>query len=411
MAAAPLRHGLIRIPPRTVGERALVNEPVMRACPPGADPATATVACSLEALPPMKSAWLVFDARDVALMRVTPPALPPAKLMRALPNMLEDRLLQEAHACAFVLGPVVQGQERLVAVIDRSWFEFVIGAIERRGIRLVAAWPAQLALAVAPGEWALQCADAGLNLRLGPWDGLGWAGGVSAAERRASVDGLIRTALDAGERPTGLRVMADAEDWLATVREVAAEHSLPVHELSSPPDTGCPIDLLGAREGSAGRRWLASVDWRAWRLPVGVALAAGVAAVVGLNLHWAKLSRERTELRQRMEATFRQAYPKAQVVVDPLLQMQRQTAELRLRAGQSGPDDFLPMLTRFTQAMGPGAQDALAALEYRDGRLKVRWRPGALDAARRNELRTTAERLGLKVQFDGDTQATVSVAG
>ena len=36
MAAAPLRHGLIRIPPRTVGERALVNEARIRLMPKGA---------------------------------------------------------------------------------------------------------------------------------------------------------------------------------------------------------------------------------------------------------------------------------------------------------------------------------------------------------------------------------------
>ncbi|MCX7271854.1 MAG: type II secretion system protein GspL, partial [Burkholderiales bacterium] len=84
-------------------------------------------------------------------------------------------------------------------------------------------------------------------------------------------------------------------------------------------------------------------------LPALLAGATAAVAVIGLNLHWAQLARERTELRQAMEAGFRQAFPKAQVVVDPLLQMRRQTAELRLRAGQDGPEDFLPLLLRFTR--------------------------------------------------------------
>ena len=134
-------------------------------------------------------------------------------------------------------------------------------------------------------------------------------------------------------------------------------------------------------------------------------------AIIGLNLHWSQLARERTELRQRMESTFRQAFPKAQVVVDPLLQMQRQTADLRLRAGQTGPEDFLPLMTRFTQALGPRAADSLASLEYREGRLKARWRAGVLDSVNRENLRAACQRAGLRVQFEGDAQAVISVAG
>jgi hypothetical protein len=35
-----------------------------------------------------------------------------------------------------------------------------------------------------------------------------------------------------------------------------------------------------------------------------------------------------------------------------VLQMQRDVAGLRTRAGQAGPDDFVPLLTRFALALG-----------------------------------------------------------
>ncbi|HWS76628.1 MAG TPA: GspL/Epsl periplasmic domain-containing protein, partial [Quisquiliibacterium sp.] len=60
-----------------------------------------------------------------------------------------------------------------------------------------------------------------------------------------------------------------------------------------------------------------------------------------------------------MEQVFRDTFPSTQVVVDPLLQMQRQVAALRLSTGQSGPDDFLPMLARFAEALGPRATDGV----------------------------------------------------
>ena len=74
MAATPLKHTTIWIPSRTVGERALVNDPVLQLMPASRGNAPVTLQrCSLEAMPATRSAVVVFDARDVALMRVRLP--------------------------------------------------------------------------------------------------------------------------------------------------------------------------------------------------------------------------------------------------------------------------------------------------------------------------------------------------
>ncbi len=411
MAAAPLKHTTIWVPSRNVGERAFVNEPVLQvAFAPRADAPFTVQRCSLAALPSMRSAVLVFDARDVALMRVKLPQLSGARLARAIPNVLEDQLLQDAHACTFVLGPQIGADERLVAVIDRAWFEFVIGALERRGVRLAAAWPGQLALPLAPGTWSLSCLNDSLALRLSPTEGLGWFAGSQPADRSAAACALLDAAAALMPKPSLLHVRFDDPAWRPCLEEAARHAGLAIQVSAPAVDAACPVDLLSGREGNAGQRWLASVDWRTWRMPGLIAGGAIAAAIVGLNLHWAQLAQERSELRQRMEASFRQAFPKAQVVVDPLLQMQRQTADLRLRAGQSGPEDFLPLLTRFTQALGPRAADSLSSLEYRDGRLKARWRSGALNSAGREALSAACQRAGLRVQFEADDLAVVSAA-
>ena len=71
MAATRLKHTTIWIPSRTVGERSLVNDPVLQLLPAARGGApVALQRCSLEALPATRSAVVVFDARDVALMRV-----------------------------------------------------------------------------------------------------------------------------------------------------------------------------------------------------------------------------------------------------------------------------------------------------------------------------------------------------
>src|SRR5690606_9196170 len=143
------------------------------------------------------------------------------------------------------------------------------------------------------------------------------------------------------------------------------------------------------------------------------ALAVGAAAIalVGLNLHWGMLAGERDALRAAIELRYRQAFPEVQVIVDPVLQMERQVAGIRARAGQSAPEDFVPLLTRFSQALGAGANDALAGVEYRDGRLRVRFQAGQFEGrALRESLAQACQRLGLQLRFDGDREPTASVA-
>jgi general secretion pathway protein L len=169
------------------------------------------------------------------------------------------------------------------------------------------------------------------------------------------------------------------------------------------------VDLLAGRT-AAGRRMLAQFDPRAWRLPAALAAACVLAGLAGLNLHWAQLAREKDALRRSLESTFRAAFPQAQVVVDPLLQMNRNVTALRTRSGQQGPEDVVPLLARFAQALGSSGVDALAAVEYRDGRLKVRFQPQRVDGrAAREQLREACARAGLWLPCDGEREPTATV--
>jgi general secretion pathway protein L len=175
-----------------------------------------------------------------------------------------------------------------------------------------------------------------------------------------------------------------------------------------PPEEG-GIDLLSGRV-AASRRMLSAFDVRAWRLPMAIAAACATAWLIGLNLHWIQMGREKDALRRSLESTFRSAFPTAQVVVDPLLQMNRQIADLRARSGQSGPDDFVPLMAQLGQALGPAGVDAIAGAEYREGRLKVRFQTQRVDGrAAREALRDACAKAGLKLQFDNERDPTAVV--
>lgn len=450
MAAQVLKRGqaIVWVPPRSGGERAFAGEPALLAMLPiaateklvsgpghtmvtvqGTGSTARYARISLDALPPLKSVTLVFDARDVTLLRAKVPPLSGVRLRQALPNIVEDLLLQDAQQCALALGPRVGDGERLIAVIDRGWLELVVGAFERKGAKVTAAWPAQLVLPVGSSGAALACLNGGLALRLGPGEGLGWNAGEGQQARGDAIVSLLQAAWsgEMGAEPSfaqrelpeesgsgasrALPVYVEGPAWQPSVMIASAKAGFAAEIRSLPLPLPAPVDLLAGRRGSKAGRWMAEIDWRAWRLPGALAAAAAAVALLGLNLHWILLSQERDALRSAIEIRYRQTFPEAQVLVDPVLQMERQVAGMRTRAGQSGPEDFVPLLTRFAQALGGQVADALSGIDYRDGRLRVRFQPGQFESrAVRETLIQACQRLGLQLRFDAERDPTATVA-
>jgi len=411
MAASPLKRGeaVVWLPPRSEGERAFGTEARLLAIRGGDLASGRAERVSLDGLQGTNQVRLVFDPRDVVLLSPQVPALTGARLAQALPNVVEDALLQDAAACAIVAGPSLGDGRRLVAVVDREWLEFTVGAFERRGMRVRAAWCAQLALPWAPPSWSLACVHGGLALRTGESAGIGWTAGEDSDFRTEAIVAAIETALAGEMRPASIEAFVDDASWEASLERAAARLGLPVNVsgLAAPAAGG--VDLLAGR-AAAGKRMMASFDPRAWRLPAALVAACVVAGLAGLNLHWAQMAREKDAIRRSLEATFRGAFPQAQVVVDPLLQMNRQVATLRAGSGQTGPEDMAPLLARFAQALGSSGIDVLAGIEYREGRLKVRFQPQRVDGrAAREQLREQCSRAGLKLQFDNERDPTATV--
>ncbi len=413
MAAAVLRRGeaIVWLPPRVAGERSLAGESsLLVAAGPSRD-RPGRVRASLETLPPMRTVRLIVDARDVTLLRARLPALPAARLQRALPNLLEDQILQDPQTCAWALGAVDSGAERLVAAVDRHWLDVVTQAFERRGIRVTAVWPAQALQLQQPASVAvLLCVGSSIAVLPARGDGVGLAAGAEPYTRREALRSALALLAAAG----GGEVLGLAEDdtWRAVLRESAAEAGVALQLGELPTPGSASVDLLAAQREGALARWAAGFDWRAWRWPLAGALTCAALAVAGLNLHWYLLAREQVELLATLDRSFAQVFPAGTTRVDPVLQMQRHVAQLRARAGQASPDDFLPLVVGLGLVLGTQSQDAIGSLEYRDGRLRARFRPGIADTrAAREALELAGRRQGLRLRFDSEREplATITV--
>ncbi|HIA2361070.1 TPA: type II secretion system protein GspL, partial [Burkholderia contaminans] len=111
------------------------------------------------------------------------------------------------------------------------------------------------------------------------------------------------------------------------------------------------------------------------RVPLALVAATLGVAVIGMNLHWWKLSRERDALSAQITETLLSAFPKTTTVLDPPAQMQRQLDQLRLAAGELSPNDFLALASGLSRSMGALPLNGIASLDYHDRRLDVGFKP------------------------------------
>ncbi|RQR31667.1 type II secretion system protein GspL [Burkholderia sp. Bp9142] len=380
---------------------------------------------ALALLPRANATLLIVAARDVLLLAATVPPLKGPKLRQALPNIVEDQLIQDPLGCHIALDPVaLPDGRRVLAVVDRAWFRTICDAFIGAGHRRLGAVPATRCLP-APRASAPAPLDAPADGEAVKADAI--ADAVEPAARPATVAAVLGLAtavepalVEAGAQPAapgaprlelavargalGEGFAAPASRAGGTLAALAGGGDVELYELGEP-GAEPRLASVGRADGpllpgaqplsfdAFARRALTerfdlcqfefeSQPWRfdratVKRLRVPIALAAATlgVAVIGMNLHWWKLSRERDALSAQITETLLSAFPKTTTVLDPPAQMQRQLDQLRLAAGELSPNDFLALSSGLSRSMGALPLNGIASLDYHDRRLDVGFKP------------------------------------
>ncbi|MDP9585855.1 UNVERIFIED_ORG: general secretion pathway protein L [Burkholderia contaminans] len=380
---------------------------------------------ALALLPRANETRLIVAARDVLLLATTVPPLKGPKLRQALPNIVEDQLIQDPLGCHIALDPVaLPDGRRVLAVVDRAWFRTICDAFAAAGHRRLSAVPATRCLP-APREPAQAPLDAPVDGEAAKADTIAITNAPAARPTAvAAVLGLATTVepalVEAGALPVaagaprlelaiargalGEGFAAPASRAAGTLAALAGGGDVELYELGEPGAeprlasvgrTDGPL-LPGAQPlpfDTFARRALAerfdlcqfefeSQPWRfdratmkRLRVPIALVAATLAVAVIGMNLHWWKLSRERDALSAQITETLLSAFPKTTTVLDPPAQMQRQLDQLRLAAGELSPNDFLALSSGLSRSMGALPLNGIASLDYHDRRLDVGFKP------------------------------------
>ncbi len=114
---------------------------------------------------------------------------------------------------------------------------------------------------------------------------------------------------------------------------------------------------------------------RRLRVPIALVAASVVVSIIGVNVQWLQLARQRDAINAQMTELLLNAFPKTTVVLDAPDQMSRQLERLRVAAGELSPTDFLSLADGLARSLGPVPVNGIAGLDYRDRRLEVTFKP------------------------------------
>lgn len=406
-------------------------------------------------LPRASTTVLIIAARDILMLGVTLPPLKGQRLRQALPNIVEDHLIQDAQTCHIALDPRSRADGmRTLAVVDRGWFRFIVEAFTAAGHRSLRAVPVTHCLPVATisaDQSAASAANAdAATAQPARGDGKG-AGAAKAAEASSgeapevqaepaplvvavlgtvaqtapailaeaaagtapapmplpAVEPRIELAVARSLHGEGLAVPMSALP--ATLAALAGNAPLTVYELIDLPSGEPRLEAQATPAQAVHLRGLAQAqplrfetlarnaltcafdlcqfefESRPWRLdratlrrlrlPIALSVAALAVAVVGANVQWVMLARERDALNAQMTELLLNAFPKTAAVLDPPVQMTRQLERLRAAAGVLSPDDYLSLAARLARSLGPVPVNGVAALDYHDRKLDVTFKP------------------------------------
>lgn len=372
-------------------------------------------------LPKAAQAELVFDTGDVFVAAIDAPKLSEAKLRQALPNLLEERLLADPADCQFAFelprgggSTTIAAAPKLpVSVVDRGLLTHALDVLAQAGYKVRAAY-SEIYTVPAPAAGVLSVrADRGRGIaRSAKHDGFAFDLGDPGAAPEPPAALLLAI------RQLGIKRIAAYGREAERIFKLAGPLGVTVDLAQRDVDAGAIDGAVNLLQGTFAQRSALS-SFALARLrggslrPVLIWGAIGIATfIAGMNLYWLKLESETRALRSGMETSFRSAFPEATAVVDPLLQTKRQLGTLRSRAGIPSPEDFTVLNTQAAQLLSMAPVGSVAGVEYRDGGLRVKFKPGnALDAGVQNALRAQAIQQGLNLRFDSDGSARLSPAG
>jgi general secretion pathway protein L len=294
---------------------------------------------TLAEMPRVESCEAIAPASQVLLTSVKLPVRQGEKARRLLPFAMEEQLAVEADTTHFALGMTLENGDTVVAVVDKNWLRDNLAVLTEHGFTPRHLYPEMLLPLLSDDAWTMVWQDQRGLVRTGLHSGFSLEGDIYAAL-------LLATALRTHPPKQILLYADELPHW-------AAQLSVPVvlksrWQWRQSVWQAIPLDILQGEFVGRQFHWKGGAKFKPL---LGLVSAMLLVQLVGTGVDVWRMKREQQQLNSAMEASFRQAFPEATVVVDPVLQMERQRATLRRAAGIADANDFLSLLAKLTPSL------------------------------------------------------------
>lgn len=327
---------------------------------------------------------------SVLLTQAVVPTRNPARLRRALPYAVEDRLAADVDTLHVAAGPRAAGGAIATAVVARSRLEQWLEALRQAGLEPDAIVPEPLALPLEAGTHTLLVENGRVVVRLA--EARGFAGEAALLDAVTPEPRCPVVVHEAGEARL-------PEVWNGNARRQRFQG--PALALLARGATDCSLNLM---QGDYPPRRHARGTGRLWRVAAALLLAWGVLEL-GLSAFDAwRLERQSRELQASIESVFTETFPGARVV-DPRAQM---TQQLRTLGADRG--DALMLLRRVAPALQAQPSVSLQSAEFRDGVLTLALTASSLAELDRLQA-AVAGRPGLRAELGSASASERGVDG
>lgn len=328
--------------------------------------------------PPAEHCEIVLSADQCLLLPARLPKGARSRPTEVIAYALEDQLAGDAEDEHFVLGADERTQDEVVTrvwVISRARLKAVLAALSALGRTPRRAVGELVLMPLAGDGWSVCLHADGITgcLRIGPEEGcsldladpaqppLELMLALQAARKEGRAPRVIEVHPARGRAP-GFTA-ADAALWQQALGvPVRPGGEFVWFERSAEPARNLLTGEFAALRASDS-------DWGRLKPALLLGLAALVLYSVFSFGEWMWLAGQRDDLREQMTAIFRSAYPQAQAIVDPPLQMRRLADQAERERGRLGSDDFLPLLATASDVLA--GRGALNHVRYEQGRLEI----------------------------------------
>ena len=293
-------------------------------------------------------------------------------------------------------GEVDGGAADALAVVEKRGLMRWRDALQSLGIRAYEVHAETLLLPRSEGEWSVAWNGSEGFVRTGDFEGAATDGG-DASSPPLSLRMMLEEARLRGGQPRAIAVYQLAPGTPPDLKAWEAALGVPMRAAGAWDWRAAPVQE-GVSLAQERRRWrVAPAMLRRLRPAAWIAAAALVIHGASLVADWSLLRGEQRGLRTQMEARFRSTFPDAVAVADPVVQMRRQLAVARHRAGIPDAGDFAPMIEKVALAFKDLPPGGLRSVSYESGRMTLELAAVDEKAMRRAVALLTQSGLGVDV--------------